>query len=172
MAPPLGQGFCEAHVVGMLNDLTVGEVRKLEQWRRRLEIEATPGAGLRDRFREYVIKPPIDPPPDAVTGRDRSRRFSCVGFVLFCYHQVGITLVDWEGERLPLVDRTLLEQSYGRPLPNWQLKRCGLEGDGPWPVVLAGYLFHSLARDDADVRRWPHVPASVDEGWFPRRPLA
>jgi len=34
----------------------------------------------------------------------------------------------------------------------WRIfsKRCGLEGDGPWPVVLAGYLFHSLARGDAD----------------------
>lgn len=44
----------------------------------------------------------------------------------------------------------------------------GIPGDGPWPVVLAGYVINSLDRSEEDIRRDPHAARAGDE-YFPSR---
>jgi hypothetical protein len=41
----------------------------------------------------------------------------------------------------------------------------GLKGAGPWPVLLCGYLFHSLARTADEIREQPYSP-TIDDRFF------
>jgi hypothetical protein len=41
-------------------------------------------------------------------------------------------------------------------------EHLGIPGDGPWPVVLAGYVLHALNRTKEDVRRRPYSPSRND----------
>jgi hypothetical protein len=45
-----------------------------------------------------------------------------------------------------LLDRSEFRESFG------------LEGDGGWPVLLCGYLFHALDREADVIRREPYTP--------------
>jgi hypothetical protein len=47
----------------------------------------------------------------------------------------------------------------------------GIPGDGPWPVVLAGYVMNALDRTGEEIRGTPHTAAAGDE-FFPSRRVA
>lgn len=118
------------------------------------------------RMDQYVVRPHF------VQGNDdfSARRFSCAGFVFECYLQLEIRLVDTDA--LLLVDQEKLELVYPllpRILVNREWRdHVGLAEDGPWPVLLPGYLFHSLNRDAEAIRQVPYKPQAGDE-CFPRR---
>jgi len=98
-----------------------------------------------------------------------AKRYSCAGFVFECYLDIGITLV--EIDSLPLIEESILSLVY--PLlprvladTDWR-KQVGLAEDGPWPILLPGYIFHSLNRGVDRLRQLAYQPKPGDE-CFPR----
>jgi hypothetical protein len=83
-------------------------------------------------------------------------RFSCAGFVIEAYREANIDLLDTSDDALPLVSLDLLKQVYAdsiRQLENPIVRsRFGLNGEGPWPIVLSGYVMHSLSRPSPVIR--------------------
>jgi len=95
----------------------------------------------------------------------RYRRFSCAGFVLDAHRQVEINLllVDEEAlQALPEVDEQMLVLAY--PDANRRrLHRLGVPGNGPWRIILAGYVFHALDRTSQQIRDRPYQAKPGDE---------
>lgn len=101
-------------------------------------------------------------------GRYARMRFSCAGFVLEAYKKARIGLLD--SGNLPMVDIGVIRLAYPqqvRLMENGRISRpaLGLEGNGPWPVLLCGYLFHALNRDADAIRREPHAP-TIEDRYF------
>ena len=68
---------------------------------------------------------------------------------------------------VPDVSIETLKQAYGHHAeflddPEERAK-FGLSGDGPWPVVLPGYIFHAMNRSAAEIRSQPYLPTAGDE---------
>ena len=66
------------------------------------------------------------------------------------------------GSTLPMVH-------MGPPLGT-QTPSGPIPGDGPWPVVLAGYVLNSLNRDEDEIRSAPYNATAGDEFFPPRTP--
>lgn len=67
-------------------------------------------------------------------------------------------------EELPEVSRETLEAAYSEVFRSPDLlNRFGLQGDGPWRVVLAGYVLHALDRSSDEIRTEPYLAQSGDE---------
>jgi hypothetical protein len=177
MGPPLVAGeiartlvesdsTCVVHLIGVV-DLDSYEVEGIETWLAEVDKEKRPyGWGV--AVHQYIVNPPVKW-HEGETGIRLYRRFSCVGFVLECYRSVGIILIDESShENVPEVALETVVSAYGPTLQSDKLRlKMGLEGAGPWRIVLGGYLFHSLARTTDDIRRSPHIPISADEKDFP-----
>jgi hypothetical protein len=118
---------------------------------------------------------------DEATGRKIARRCSCASFVAHCYKEgAGIHLVVGE-ELLPRVCLTTIQQIWARQfaevlakvkeerlrdyVAGRALRALGLSGEGPWPVLLPGYIFHALNQPDRDEQD-PYQPKSEAEGRF------
>lgn len=87
-------------------------------------------------------------------------RGSCAGFVHEAYRAAGIVLVDVSSS-LPLIEYETLDAIYGIGLCSADdLAGIGLSGDGPWRVLLPGFLVNSMLRPDHDIRRTAFVPSS------------
>ena len=98
-------------------------------------------------------------------GRYARMRFSCAGFVLEAYRKARIRFLD--SKALPPVDKEIIRSCYPlqiRLMEDGKIspEDLGLEGAGPWPVLLCGYLFHALNRDAGTVRSGPYVPSIAD----------
>jgi len=98
-------------------------------------------------------------------GRYARTRFSCAGFVLEAYKTARIKLLNLDG--MPLVDMAVVATAY--PIHTRLIERgtinaedLGLGGDGPWPVLLCGYLFHSLNRESDVMRNEAYAPSITD----------
>ena len=173
MAPPLhGQdeyGRMKADVVGNAV-LTDDDRRKIATFvdRHAGEHEAfrqLGGLELLSTFpRIYIVYPHMKPFHEE-DGRYARMRFSCAGFVLEAYKRARIRLLD--PEALPRVEMDAIRPCYPQLVGHVErgrisLEDLGLEGDGPWPVLLCGYLFHALNRDSAAVRSKPYTPNIED----------
>lgn len=165
------------HVVGHLDDFSAEDVQELIFVLSDIdsrEVTALPEEAAKNE-RQALIKgfelhykalPSVEQSYNDITGRSESTKFSCAGFVAECYRRIGIPLV--EESQLPNVDLDVLRQGYGSPINNEERRKgLGLDGPGPWPVLMPGYLFHSLARDSEKVRSTPYEPQGVDEVSFP-----
>ena len=174
MAPPLhGQdeyGHMKADVIGNAV-LTDDDRRKIATFvdRHAGEHEAFRQLGGFDFLRAfpkmYIVYPHMKPFYEKNDERYARMRFSCAGFVFEAYKKARIRLVD--PEVLPPVEMDTVQSCYpdlvrlvesGRVSP----EDLGLEGPGPWPVLLCGYLFHALNRDAAAVRSEPYAPSIED----------
>ena len=98
---------------------------------------------------QYVVAPHVRE-EKADDGTTKYRRFSCAGFVIEAYREAAINLLMTEAAELPDVGLNTLLQQYpdharALLLPPMR-KKAGLEGEGPWRVVLAGYVLNSLDR--------------------------
>jgi len=169
------QRSCRADVVADIA-LDAEEREAIEDWL--AEVEKQDRSGV-EAFQQYVVMPHLEWVRSAETGRRIRQRFSCAGFVIECYGAAEIVLIDTKAE-LPEVDEELLAFAYPdlakleradeRIRTRYGFKGredLGLHGQGPWRVVLAGYLFHSLKRATADnPRPAPYVPQSASEGRF------
>ena len=171
---PFARRSCRADILSDIA-LDAEERESIEDWL--AEVEKEDRTDLKP-FQQYVVVPHVAWVVAPETGRRIRRRFSCVGFVIECYAAAAIVLVD-TGVALPDVDEATLKVAYeelARIEANDRLKaRCGfksredlgLHGIGPWKVVLAGYVFHSLKRVTIYTPRpGAYVPGSVGEGSF------
>lgn len=132
-------------------------------------------------MRRFIVRPHADWLREE-NGTPFCRRFSCAGFVIEAYEEAQVPLLITDEADLPEADWEKLTAAYPeiqrlRDKPEVgnrkgiTLDNIGLDGDGPWAVILAGYLFHSLARDDHEIRREPYLPQEGDER-FPRQTLS
>jgi len=171
MVPPLaGEDFgIVTNLVGTAR-LTIDEIGQIKRFRDEhlSEHEAQKHLDLR----RFVIRPHAKPLED--NGKAVCMRFSCVGFVIEAYRDAGIILLDTDEASLPSVTRETIGKAYPLVLrPFWaELNReneWGLDDsdDGSWPVVLPGYLFHALNRDEAEIRGGAYKAQPGDE-LFPR----
>lgn len=106
---------------------------------------------------QYIVCPHYEAPV-----KDRpGGRFSCSGFVYEAYQKAEICLVDIV--RLPAIAFDELVHVYpelGEMRDRQDTARLdwlGLDGSGPWSILLPGYIMASLRRSAADIRASPHV---------------
>ena len=178
MGPPLeGDATLKfVHLVGSV-PLDLDDREGIEDWLEEVDKEPPPD----NPFRRYIVRPHWDWHTAPETGRPLYRRFSCTGFVLECYRSMGADLVNTEERDLPDVDFDMLLKAYPDLRRERALERAmrgltrddlGIAGDGPWGLVLAGYVFHALNEiTDEDPRPRAYTPKSVADACFPRRGL-
>lgn len=170
MGPPLERdGEVEVHTCGTA-ELDDDELNQIELFVDEHFNEQR--AEIKRGYDQYVIH------PHAAYSDDMSfRRFSCAGYVLEAYADAGISLIDLIAS-LPDVDLGTLFMAYPsleRVENNSALRQrlglsrqdCGLNGDGPWPVLLPAYIFHSMERDVGAIRTQSYRVRKGDE-LFPR----
>jgi hypothetical protein len=152
MRPPLEHGErMRVHVAGNV-PLTNDEIKEVSAWLEEI-IDEYHEAEI-DGIRQYIIDPAWKDEQDPNTGVRRYRRYSCAGFVLDGHRQVDIELLDVEPSALPEVGLQEIARIYPMVREHLgSLRRLGLEGDGPWRIVLAGYVLHSLNRPTGRVRQ-------------------
>jgi hypothetical protein len=157
MAPPFKKGtFVTAHVAATV-PLDNEEIKAVAAWVDGIKDEYDDAnVGARS---QYVIDPPWEDVVDANTGVRRYRRYSCAGFVIDSHREVDINLVNINRNGLPDIDRDTLSLGY----PLRPAERFGLPGDGPWKIVLAGYVLHALNRPAKEIRCAPYQPKEGDE---------
>jgi len=118
------------------------------------------------RLLQYAILPSIQP-DRATDGTVIRTRFSCAGFVIGAYREAEIDLIDEDEGTLPPVDLETLVRAYPdqeSSLRNPKLReRMNLGGDGPWPVVLPGYVLKSLCRRFEEIKAVAYRPTPGDE---------
>jgi len=174
MQPPLVRGrdheFIAAHGTVPLTD---DETEVVGVFIDRSESEYI--AANRDSRSQYVVRP-HHAPVRSLDGTVICHRYSCGGFVLEAYRFAGLDLVVTGEEALPSIALETLLQAYAgeeheRVLstPRLRERLLGLGGDGPWRILLAGYLLHSLARSETDIRQGAYRPRPGDE-YYPARP--
>ncbi|MGO9599234.1 MAG: hypothetical protein ACLP7Q_14700 [Isosphaeraceae bacterium] len=123
--------------------------------------------------KQYVISPHVkeEKSPD---GTIICRRYNCAGFVIEAYRSAGVDFIQTEQESLPPVSRSTLEIQYPDTVRLLEKPKnredFGIPGDGPWPVILAGYVLNALDRDKNEMRSVPHIASPGDEFFPSRRP--
>lgn len=176
MGPPLHAGGragrVHASAVGSA-ELTDDEVQKIRTFvdrhvnEHRAFLQLSQSQLLRSAHQMYCIYPHA-----VALNEDDDRyvrmKFSCAGFVFEAYRAARITLLHTNA--LPAVDMAVIKSAYPREAHLMERGRVsreslGLEGNGPWPVLLCGYLFHALGRDAGLIRQQPHTP-STDNQYF------
>ncbi len=167
MAPPFRERTdkCEVQTCGSV-ELTVGEILQLQVFVANLgnEYEA---AKLRPRS-QYTIRPHAKPHVEA-DGTITFWRYSCAGFVVEAYDFVDIQLISADDSHFPEIGMDLINVVYPGISNRSQdaLVDWGLDGTGPWRIVLAGYVLNSLNRPSDMIRSDSFVPTNGDE-YFPR----
>jgi hypothetical protein len=166
MGPPLEriEGGVSIHARGTA-DLKVGEMRQIgvfvDEHLPECEAESVRGRP------QYIIMPHYRESDASCS----VRRFSCAGFVIEAYRYAGVDLVVTNTDSLPAIPLETLSQAYPRVAKILESrdhrKKLGLEGDGPWPVVLAGYVMNALNRPANDIRHQPYQPQPRDEYFVP-----
>lgn len=167
MGPPLhARRQMKADAVGSA-DLSDDEARKIQTFVDRHEGDhrAIQELNRTTLPQAYCIVPHASPFCEN-DGRYVRMRFSCSGFVFEAYRRARIRLVDEKA--LPKVGIEIIRSAYPREtrlMDRGRINRdsLGLTGEGPWPVMLCGYLFHALNRNAAAIRRTPYTPARGDE---------
>lgn len=154
MGPPLARGGEEqlVHAHGYV-PLTADEIAQIDLFTNRVESEYQ--ANRAGRRQQYVVFPHCRP-VESDDGTVIFHRYSCGGFVIEAYRFVGIELIVTDAASLPAVGLETLRLAYPdqqRALDSPRVRESlGLDGPGPWSIVLAGYLLNSLRRTEAEIR--------------------
>ncbi len=156
MNPPLTRDGTAVDVLGWLRDLNEHERELINQ----CAIELVRGAKGR---RQYIVHPPWQDVKDK-KNTTLYIRFSCAGFVAYCYFKAGRELVD--RDQLPSVGLELLKQIWddqAEALDSPEKRHwCGLVGkEESWHVLLPSYLLHAIRAHDSG-KSLPLVPTSDD----------
>lgn len=158
------------HIVGFVN-LDADDIEGIETWLSDVDKEDRPtGTSLTELLAQYRVSPPVYWVL-AENGTPLYRQFSCAGFVMDCYRAIAINLIDDSHlENFPDVTMDQVVAAYGSAARREEFrKKFGIPGQGPWKIVLAGYLFHSLNRDNNVIRQTPYVPSTIAEKDFQTR---
>jgi hypothetical protein len=147
MGPPLRHGeTIRADAVGK-PELDDGDFRRIKIFidRHASEHASISLVGLRGAAKVYCILPHAERLREE-DGRYVRKRFSCAGFVFEAYKAAGITLVDADGlPPVTLEQIKLAYPSYESLLDHARFRgSMGLSGQGPWAVMLCGYLINAL----------------------------
>lgn len=162
MGPPFEiGGRLNAHVAGSV-PLTNDQIKAIETWIETVKDEyQVEDAGWR---KQYIIDPPWDDCRDKITKVRRYRRYSCAGFVIYAHLRAGVSLLMIENESLPEVTADTVRTAYPHASRHSDLlTELGLEGDGPWRIVLAGYVLRALNRTRDEILAEPYVAQDGDE---------
>jgi hypothetical protein len=170
MGPSLSRGAVPEpiSIIGAAG-LTVDEVLQIQVFvdEQLLGYEAAK-AGRRE---QYVIAPHVKE-PESHDGTIICRRYNCAGFVVEAYRSVGIEFIQTAPSSLPPVELSTLTIQYPDMVRFLEKPKkreeFGIPGDGPWPVVLAGYVVNALDRTEAEIRSRPYQPV-LGDGFFPAR---
>ena len=158
MKPPLKEGDeITVDVAGRV-PLTNDERKIIETWHEKIKDEYS--KLLHED--QFIIHPPWKDQCDLNTGSRRYRRYSCVGFVLYSHLRLDIPLLQIDEELLPKVYPETIEAAYGL-VPGLLLSKFGLEGNGPWRIVLPGYIMHALNRSTEKIRNEPYRAKEGDD---------
>ncbi len=117
---------------------------------------------LRQRIEQYVIHSS----PEEICSDDTLPRFSCATYVVGAYEQADIELLDGD---IPFKTIDDLKHLYTEPAILDVLDdpvhrdRIGIGVGTIWPIVLVGYLLHSLSRTPDQIRAKPYRPSVGDE---------
>ena len=161
MKPPFIQGDAiRAHLAGRI-PLTNDEIKQISDWIERNADEY--GACKASAHSQYIIHPAQEEVVDCNTGVRRYTRYSCAGFVIDAYRVADVELLHTAAQALPEVDRGAIISAYD--IDPKLLSRFGLHGDGPWRIVLAGYILHALDRTADEIRRGPYHAQLGDESF-------
>ena len=163
MGPLENPGSLQAHSVGSAS-LTVDEANQIQLYLDEIECEYAAAPQRPSLRQQYVVHPHVKP-WTAKDGTVLWLRFSCVGLVIESYREADIVLVTEEG--LESVGPDLLDAAYPRLAPIQKLSpsvrtSLGIPGDGPWTVMLPGYVLHAQDRNEEDIRRTPYKPKGGD----------
>lgn len=164
MRPPLeSQGRCYIDLYGRLEDITDDERLSIDCFIEELQ-EEYEAQRQRDGERDHYIIHPHTNEVLANNGTLLFTQYSCAGFVMAAYEQIGVSLLCTEESVLPEIDWLDMIRLYHDldGVEQATRVRLGLEGDGPWRIVLPGYLFHSLQRDTTTIRNEPYEPCAAD----------
>ncbi|MCX7424172.1 MAG: hypothetical protein NTW96_00820 [Planctomycetia bacterium] len=165
MRPPLESGEHPVHVVGT-TPLTLDDVESLHDWRNEVDKEPPPD----NPFRRYIVRPHSRSYHAPETNRKLYQRFSCVGYVIECYRSIDVDLVVTSEPDLPEVDSDTLEKVYPdlNRIGARMREVLGIPGNGPWPILMPGYVFHALAQATEETPRPPaYTPESTEYARFP-----
>jgi hypothetical protein len=168
MGPPLeNSGTMSAQIVGSAN-LTVDDIEQIRIFIDERLPEHAAAVKRSGKHKTYVVRPHVQAEP----GRDGTvifYRYSCAGFIIEAYRSAGIRFIETAEDKLPLVSLELIMKAYAdlflhgdRPKAR---KLMGIEGDGPWRVILAGYILHALNRPDEMLRQTPYQPVAGNESF-------
>lgn len=171
MGPPLSRGRdsqLQADAWGSV-PLSIDEIQQVQLWidERASEYDSRKLSG----DKQYVICPHACE-KIAPDGTVRYQRFSCAGFVIEAMREGGINLVVTDEASLPLVDEDTIKMAYPDVFPRDRdrkimRRKFGLGEDGPWPIMLCGYVMHALNRTEVEVREELYQPKAED-GFFPK----
>lgn len=162
-------GEMRVHVVGSVN-LTADEAKGIDNFRNRHVLEQA-AESVREMsegemYGRYVLCPHAKP----VLGDDGETiyiRFSCAGFVLEAYRWANINLVNTD--LLPLIDHEKLTAVFpGIHRDNFAQKNkefdWGLDfKSNKSPLLMPGYILHSLDRSRYDIGNPPYEAQEGDE---------
>lgn len=172
MGPPLQHGSKRGpvQVIGTV-PLTADEIQQISVFVDELlsEYEAHNARGRG----QYVVRPHVAEKRDS-DGTVLYRRFNCAGFVIEAYREAGINLIETEDEKIPASSLQTLQHAYPHLAKylhdiSWREQEdINLPGEGPWPVVLPGYVLNALARQENVIRDEPYQAAQGDE-YYPTR---
>lgn len=180
MAPPLSRGRTSANCYGHVGlderklETINAFVRQLsseyEAEKKRRNATGTWDDSAKDQFEadQYTIRPHVRWPD-----RDRPyHQLSCAGFVQEAYDEAGITLVDADEANLPQCSLDTLKTTYAafaEQLEDAVFRvQKGLDGDGPWLILLPGHLMNALDRARDEILATPFRATPGDE-CFPRQ---
>ncbi len=164
MGPPLERSLeVKANAVGSV-PLTNDERKEIAAWIAEIEDEYDHAGIGREKWEQYVIHPPWEDVLDSNRTIRRYRKYSCAGFVICAYGEVEIHLLSTNDADLPAIDFNTLQSGYQINRDRLdRLERFGVDGPGPWHIVLAGYVIHALNRSDHEIRQGPYVAQPGDE---------
>lgn len=157
MSPPFQSSdeMC-LNLVGSVS-LTADEEKEIEDFLHMVENEC---AGVSKR-NQYIVHPHSEERKRA-DGTILFRRFSCAGLVVEAYRWTEIDLVVTDPASLPEVYADQLHAVYPF-VEDSRRSTFGLQGDGPWPIVLPGYVLQALNRPVEEIRASPYRPRAGDE---------
>jgi hypothetical protein len=147
-----------AHIAGTL-PLSREQAEGLEEWI--AEVRTLAAVCV------YIALPAAEFVSDSQSGRRKHWKFSCAGFVETAYSAgAGVRLVVDE-TKLPLLELTTVKRIWApvlniledEKLQRKFLDKYGLKGNGPWKVLVPGYLLHALQRRVNDL---PYTPVPED----------
>jgi hypothetical protein len=161
MGPPLGSPSSMQADVHATAGLTDDESRKIKVF-----IERHAGEHLARKLgkrQSYCILPHARAAGES-DGTFTHTQFSCAGFAVEAYRFARIEMLDLD--QLPDAPLEVIIDAYPDQAAALQSAKIraenGLEGDGPWPVLLCGYVIHALNRTPAEIRQTRYRPRLSD----------